>query len=392
MSGQQIQRRRGTTAEHATFTGAVGELTVDTTKDTVVVHDATKVGGYPLAREDLSNVAVKAANMANGGAELGMRNRIINGGCQIAQRGQSLVVASGGTPQVYGGPDRFATQNFNAGGQFTQSQSDMVFQGVSRKAVRQTVNTANTSLTGANYWLGICQVIEGVNSFDLPGSPVALSFIFNTSVSGTFSVAVRDSLASQSYVTTFSAVANTPKKVVISIATIPLTVNIPNSNADGVRLTIGTLNTGALQTTQTNIWQVGNFLCAAGATNWGSAAGNFIELTELQFEKGPTATPFEYRPYGMELALCQRYLQIKDVHWTWDGAVGGIATASVHVGLSPTMRSVPTVSVASSANLNITQGPISATSTGFESRLIFSDGGTIQSRFLRTLYQAASEL
>ena len=47
-----IQRRRGTTAEHADFTGLVGELTVDTTKNTVVVHDGVTAGGHPLAKEN----------------------------------------------------------------------------------------------------------------------------------------------------------------------------------------------------------------------------------------------------------------------------------------------------------------------------------------------------
>lgn len=47
---KQVQFRRGTTSEHATFTGAVGEVTVDTTKDTLVVHDGALAGGYPLAR------------------------------------------------------------------------------------------------------------------------------------------------------------------------------------------------------------------------------------------------------------------------------------------------------------------------------------------------------
>lgn len=47
----RVQRRRGTTVEHSTFTGAVGETTVDTTKDTVVVHDAVTAGGHPLAKE-----------------------------------------------------------------------------------------------------------------------------------------------------------------------------------------------------------------------------------------------------------------------------------------------------------------------------------------------------
>lgn len=53
-----VQRRRGTTAEHAGFTGLLAEVTVDTTKDTLVVHDGAQAGGYPLAREDLSNVNV----------------------------------------------------------------------------------------------------------------------------------------------------------------------------------------------------------------------------------------------------------------------------------------------------------------------------------------------
>ena len=65
----QVQRRRGTTAQHATFTGAVGEITVDTTKKTAVVHDGTTAGGMPLARENLSNVpsgSVTAAQLAAG--------------------------------------------------------------------------------------------------------------------------------------------------------------------------------------------------------------------------------------------------------------------------------------------------------------------------------------
>ena len=45
---KQVQLRRGTTAEHAVFTGAVGELTIDTTLDVAVVHDGLKAGGYPL--------------------------------------------------------------------------------------------------------------------------------------------------------------------------------------------------------------------------------------------------------------------------------------------------------------------------------------------------------
>ena len=56
----QVQLRRGTTVEHSTFTGAVGEITVDTTKDTVVVHDGTTAGGIPLAKESALSGLVTA--------------------------------------------------------------------------------------------------------------------------------------------------------------------------------------------------------------------------------------------------------------------------------------------------------------------------------------------
>lgn len=54
----QVQRRRGTTAQHSTFTGAVGELTVDTDKKTVVVHDGATAGGTPLAKESHNHTGV----------------------------------------------------------------------------------------------------------------------------------------------------------------------------------------------------------------------------------------------------------------------------------------------------------------------------------------------
>jgi len=51
----QVQFRRGTTGQHSAFTGAVGEVTVDTEKKVVCIHDATTAGGFPLLREDFSN-------------------------------------------------------------------------------------------------------------------------------------------------------------------------------------------------------------------------------------------------------------------------------------------------------------------------------------------------
>lgn len=65
-----LRLRRGTTTQHSSFTGAEGEITVDITKDVVVVHDGTTVGGFPLAKEsDVTsnriNVYDAAGNLLN---------------------------------------------------------------------------------------------------------------------------------------------------------------------------------------------------------------------------------------------------------------------------------------------------------------------------------------
>ena len=61
----QVQFRRGTTGQHSAFTGAVGEVTVDTEKKILCVHDATKAGGFPLLKEDGSNSSLALGSLAS---------------------------------------------------------------------------------------------------------------------------------------------------------------------------------------------------------------------------------------------------------------------------------------------------------------------------------------
>ena len=72
MPNIEVKLRRGTTAQHSTFTGAEGEVTVDTDKDTVVVHDGSTAGGHELRRKDdtiagseIDNGAVTTDKIAN---------------------------------------------------------------------------------------------------------------------------------------------------------------------------------------------------------------------------------------------------------------------------------------------------------------------------------------
>ena len=69
-----LQLRGGTTSEHSSFTGAVREVTVDTTKDTLVVHDGSTAAGFALARESTLTTTTALANAAlakSGGALTG---------------------------------------------------------------------------------------------------------------------------------------------------------------------------------------------------------------------------------------------------------------------------------------------------------------------------------
>lgn len=273
----------------------------------------------------------------------GDRNRVINGSCQIVNVASVASVA--GAP-VYGGPELFAAfESTSAGGQFTQSQGSMTFGGLTLKTVRQTVNTAPTSLATGDYWFGIDQRLEGFNVFDLRGKPVTLSFVFNTNVSGTYSVVLRDGDGTQSYVTTITADANTPQQVSIPLAAIPSAAALPNTAEIGLRINVGGLNTGTFQTATVNQWQSGNFFTAAGATNWGATADNFIELTNLQLEEGTVATPFIRRSYQQELALTQRYAELVNVGFM-AGLTQSASVAYVGTAFSVRKRSTPTLTFA----------------------------------------------
>ena len=106
-----IQRRRGNTAQHASFTGLAGEITIDTQKNTVVVHDGATAGGHALAKasevEALGGAditAVIAGNGLSGGAVSGNANINVGAGAGITVNADDVAVntsyydvTSGGT-------------------------------------------------------------------------------------------------------------------------------------------------------------------------------------------------------------------------------------------------------------------------------------------------------
>jgi hypothetical protein len=240
-----------------------------------------------------------------------MRNRIINGAMVIDQRnaGASVTVNS---DSIFFPVDRFLTSGQNSDGVFTAQQSSVVPTGFS-KSLLFTVTTADSSI-GSGQRYEFVQNIEGFNTADLgfgtaSASTVNLSFWVRSSLTGTFGGALRNSSGDRSYV--FSYVinsANTWEQKTITIAGDTSGTWIGATNGIGLRL-YWSLGTGSSASTTAGVWSAGGFVAPTGQTQFIGTNGATFYITGVQLEKGSTATSFDYRPFGTELALCQRYYE-----------------------------------------------------------------------------------
>ena len=95
----QIQLRRGTTAEHASYTGPEGEVTVDTTEDRLVLHDGTTAGGIPVATKGEVDTKAELAGSASQDFSASTVNAttVDLGDWTITQSGSDLKFAYNGT-------------------------------------------------------------------------------------------------------------------------------------------------------------------------------------------------------------------------------------------------------------------------------------------------------
>lgn len=267
------------------------------------------------------------------------RNRIINGSCDVTQRGSNGVFTTG--ISGYGGPDRFFGNNSSSGGRFDQSASTLVSDGITKNCVTQTVVTAVPDITTNKIWSGITQLIEGVNCYDLLGKPITVSFLFKASVAGMYSVSIRDGSGTYSYVSSFTVAANVVTPVTVTTSSIPLGAAIPNTTAVGMSVYIGALNSGTYNTSTLNAWQSGNFVTASGFTNWGTTVGATISITELQLEVGSAATQFERLSIADHILKCQRYYELIDCICIGYGSsstnIGGVFNYKVLKRTTPTL-------------------------------------------------------
>ena len=109
---KQLQLRRGTTAQHSTFTGAVGEVTIDTSKDVVVVHDGATAGGFPSQKELVSGTNIKTVNSTTllGSGNIAVQETLVSG-TNIKTINNSTILGSGNIDVVSAGMITGGTTN-----------------------------------------------------------------------------------------------------------------------------------------------------------------------------------------------------------------------------------------------------------------------------------------
>jgi hypothetical protein len=237
-------------------------------------------------------------------------NRIINGDMRIDQRNAGASVTVNSATAAYP-VDRWFGRGVSSAGVFTLQQVSDAPTGFNN-SFKATVTTTAAS-PGATDFYGIQQRIEGFNIADLgygtaSSQPVAVSFWVKSSVAGTFSVALSNNNDQTIPVTFVVNAANTWEQKTVTIAgTSAGTWNATNATGLLIQFTLGA---GSSRTGTADAWSTSFFVNATGATNLMATNGATFYITGVQLEAGSVATPFERRPYGTELALCQRYFEV----------------------------------------------------------------------------------
>jgi len=235
------------------------------------------------------------------------KNRIINGAMVIDQRnaGASVTPAAGAYLV-----DRFQYDASQASKFTAQRNAGSVTPPSGfRNYLGFTVASA-VSITSSDYFQFV-QKVEGLNMADLAwgtasAAPVTLSFWVRSSLTGTFGGSLRNGDADRSYPFTYSiSSANTWEFKTVSIVG-DTAGTWATTNGVGIIVAWG-LGNGSNFTGTAGAWAAANYQNATGATSVVGTNGATFYITGVQLEKGSTATSFDYRPYGTEEALCQRY-------------------------------------------------------------------------------------
>lgn len=249
------------------------------------------------AANTLALVQATAANFPG-------RNKIINGKMTITQRGAVFANPTGQYTL-----DRWFYAG-NAGNTITVSQqADAPANGEFEHSLRLTTGTPDTSIAASdNVTIGTS--LEGYNARDLRGRTFTLSFWVRSPATGTHCVAFRNTGATLSRIETYTVtVANTWEFKTITVAGgLPTTGTWNWTTGLGLQVDF-VLAAGSSFHGTAGSWLSANRLATSAQVNCVSFSDATFALTGVQLEVGSAVTPFEHRPVGLELTLCQRYFE-----------------------------------------------------------------------------------
>ena len=330
--------------------------------------------------------AVSLAQQASTGVSQGFKNRIINGAMVIDQRNAGASIAPGTGTNLFP-VDRFyfgASQNSKL---TTQQNAGAITPPVGFSNYLGITSSSAYSVVSSDYFF-LEQPIEGFNTSDLMfgtanAKTITLSFWVRSSgltYPATFGGSLRNSATSRSY--PFSYTINSANTWEYQTITIPGDTSgtwIGGTNGIGLRVAFS-LGMGSTFSGTAGAWASANYGSATGATSVVGTNGATLYITGVQLEVGSTATSFDYRPYGTELQLCQRYfVQLQysgsGIEMVIAGAMTGATNWTSYIPYP--MRASPTVNLPTSSVIRQAGGTYNVSSWS-----TYSLGGAAQGFYL----------
>lgn len=237
-----------------------------------------------------------------------LRNKIINGGMAIDQRNQGASI----TPiNLQYSVDRWQA-GVSAASKFSLQQTSIAAGLGPYAGFGLTATSLSAYAVAAGDAFTVQQAIEGNNIGDLGfgtanATSVTVSFWAIASFAGNYGASVRNYANTRSYPFLYSIpVANTLTYITVTIPGDTAGTWVQSGAAGGLYLTFG-LGVGTAFSGPPGVWASANYVSATGAFSLVGTNAATLTITDVQFETGTQATPFEYRLFGAELMLCRRY-------------------------------------------------------------------------------------
>jgi hypothetical protein len=286
------------------------------------------------------------------GNDLGMKNRIINGGMVIDQRNAGASITINSSAYTYP-VDRFAGFGEPTDGVFTLQRSSTAPAGFTNSLLA-TVTTADTSI-GSTQRYFVRQSIEGLNIADFDwgtvnAKTITVSFWVRSSLTGTFGGSIMNDNFDRAY--PFSYTINSANTFEYKTVTITgdTTGTWLKTNGTGLVL-IFSIGAGSGRVGTPGAWQTpaAALFGATGQTNIIATSAATWYITGVQLEKSSLATAFEQRMYSPELQLCKRYYRI--AKWRWQGQSPGLGVGQGWTWVfDPEMRTTPSITTSNFTN------------------------------------------